>query len=139
MLMTSILKTHAQLWSSCFDLKVKFEILWEEKWNIFEKYLKELHLPAKQSIPWDLAMTATTMTIMMMMATMTMAITGPVPAAMKQKNKLTFCTVHSFKFTRILWPDSCPFTQKYFENIFHGKHCKSLIVIKVIFKDKNQI
>ena len=42
--------------------------------------------PAKQSIPWDLAMTATTMTMMMMMATMTMAITGPVPAARKQKN-----------------------------------------------------
>ena len=82
--MTRIFKTHAQLWSSwhyCFDLKVKFEILWEEKWNIFEKYLKELHLPAKQSIPWDLAMTATTMTTMMMMATMTMAMTGPVPAA----------------------------------------------------------
>ena len=39
-----------------------------------------LDLPAKQRRPWDLAMTATKMTTMMMMATMTMAITGPVPA-----------------------------------------------------------
>ena len=41
-----------------------------------------LDLPAKQRRPWDLAMTATKMTTMMMMATMTMAITGPVPAEM---------------------------------------------------------
>ena len=42
-----------------------------------------LDLPAKQRSPWDLATTATKMTIMMMMATMTMAITGPVPAERK--------------------------------------------------------
>merc|ERR1712045_764733 len=36
---------------------------------------------AKQSIPWDLAMTVMTMITMMMMATTTMAMTGPVPVA----------------------------------------------------------
>merc|ERR1711983_421015 len=35
---------------------------------------------AKQSIPWDLAMTVMTMITMMMMATTAMAMTGPVPA-----------------------------------------------------------
>ena len=39
--------------------------------------------PAKQSMPWERAMTATTMTMMMMTATMTMAITGPVPATVE--------------------------------------------------------
>ena len=43
-----------------------------------EIFLKDL--PAKQSMFWERAMTATTMTTMMMMATMTMATTGPVPA-----------------------------------------------------------
>ena len=53
----------------------------EKAEKIFVEYIPGFDLPAKQSIPWDLAMTATTITTMMMMATMMMAITGPVPAA----------------------------------------------------------
>ena len=56
-----------------------------------------LDLPAKQRRPWDLAMTATKMTTMMMMATMTMAITGPVPAEIRQIfNKLSHLLVLFF-------------------------------------------
>ena len=47
------------------------------------------YLPAKQSMPCDLAMTATMMTTMMMMATMTMAITGPLPASENRTVSLT--------------------------------------------------
>ena len=41
------------------------------------------YLPAKQSMPCDLAMTATTITTMIIIATMTMAMTGPLPASAK--------------------------------------------------------
>lgn len=50
----------------------------EEEHN--QQLLAKKDLPAKHNIPWDLAMTVMTMITMMMMATTTMAITGPVPA-----------------------------------------------------------
>lgn len=63
------------------QLKARLETTWN--WRFNNSNMLMLDLPAKQRRPWDLAMTATKMTTMMMMATMTMAITGPVPAEME--------------------------------------------------------
>ena len=51
-----------------------------------------INSPAKQRMPWALATTATTMTMTMIRATMTIAITGPLPASGKWNvSKSAFC------------------------------------------------
>ena len=68
----------------------------------------KIDLPAKQSIPWDLAMTVMTMITMMMMATTTMAMTGPVPVPERGKVYSIFFTKYNgmtllWRVTFIAW------------------------------------
>ena len=69
-------------------------------WRKFENCAKppgvlrfwRINSPAKQRMPWALATTATTMTMTMIRATMTIAITGPLPASGKWNvSKSAFC------------------------------------------------
>ena len=73
--------------SACHAKSVQIIQILKKVWKCVQNRLLlkfvQKNSPAKQRMPWALATTATTMTMTMIRATMTIAMTGPLPASGK--------------------------------------------------------
>ena len=93
------------------------------------------HSPAKQRIPWALATTATTITMTMMRATMTIAMTGPLPASGKRNvSKNLFSHGQMCGIIVTVWGQACHKTNRSFApSPVQGK-CDQGKLRRIVFK-----